>query len=342
MHAIAACLYHLMPRCSNSTATLSMLCRLRLRWMHWEILGFEAFEWGGVGTCSDWHHLASEFSILPLFSPPNIHPFITVPGDVLTKSWMLTAFCSAILYEETGWALDHWCFVKGGLFKTSYAPHIFKSLQILQMENINDYLSFLSNSLATHFQINPKVFCLQNTVRWPSIERSDHGRTKLCRESCQYLGSGSPSPPGGAVGFCLGRDLRCQQHPKRTKKHPKTINGSTEYIIYIYIIELAWWIYSSFSLFLTRPSFSNCVTSERHGSSGVEEEGMLGAWGSAPEGEPQIWWRSARESLESTWRRSEDAQNGHFTVLGNDPLDTSWGISYIELPVKHGHFPWPW
>lgn len=27
----------------------------------------------------------------------------------------------------------------------------------------------------------------------------------------------------------------------------------------------------------------------------VEEEGMLGAWGSAPEGEPQIWWRSARE-----------------------------------------------
>lgn len=27
----------------------------------------------------------------------------------------------------------------------------------------------------------------------------------------------------------------------------------------------------------------------------VEEEGMLGAWGSAPEGEPQIWWRSAKE-----------------------------------------------
>lgn len=27
----------------------------------------------------------------------------------------------------------------------------------------------------------------------------------------------------------------------------------------------------------------------------IEEEGILGAWGAAPDGEPQIWWRSARE-----------------------------------------------
>jgi len=78
-----------------------------------------------MGRSWNLFRLASEFSILPLFSPPNIHPFITVPGDVLTKSWILTAFCSAILYKETGWALDHWCFVKGGLLKTR-PPHFQK------------------------------------------------------------------------------------------------------------------------------------------------------------------------------------------------------------------------
>lgn len=39
-----------------------------------------------MGRSWNLFRLASEFSILPLFSPPNIHPFITVPGDVLTKS----------------------------------------------------------------------------------------------------------------------------------------------------------------------------------------------------------------------------------------------------------------
>ena len=29
----------------------------------------------------------------------------------------------------------------------------------------------------------------------------------------------------------------------------------------------------------------------------VEEEGMAGAWGAAPEGEPQVWWKSPKESF---------------------------------------------
>lgn len=34
---------------------------------------------------------------------------------------------------------------------------------------------------------------------------------------------------------------------------------------------------------------------------------MQGAWGAAPEGEPQIWWRSAQESLrqKSGWRKRQ-------------------------------------
>ena len=132
-------------------------------------------------------------------------------------------------------------------------PHIFKSLQFIQMENM--ILSFLQ-SWATHFQINPSVLPAEKCVNLQSrgrtmVERNcvEKAVNTLVRDLLRLL----------ALWVFLGGIFganNIQKQPKTSKKHPKTINGSTEYIIYcVYIyIELAWWIYSSFSPFLTRPS----------------------------------------------------------------------------------------
>ena len=117
-------------------------------------------------------------------------------------------------------------------------------------------LSFLQ-SWATHFQINPSVLPAEKCVNLQSrgrtmVERNcvEKAVNTLVRDLLRLL----------ALWVFLGGIFganNIQKQPKTSKKHPKTINGSTEYIIYcVYIyIELAWWIYSSFSPFLTRPSW---------------------------------------------------------------------------------------
>jgi len=65
----------------------------------------------------------------------------------------------------------------------------------------------------------------------------------------------------------------------------------------------------------------------------VEEEGMQGAWGAAPEGELQIWWRSAQEIMSLSVAKAVSSKARSITVAGKLPVVRN---SYSITPNQHG------
>lgn len=202
-------------------------------------------------------------------------------------------------------------------------------------------LSFLQ-SWATHFQINPSVLPAEKCVNLQSrgrtmVERNcvEKAVNTLVRDLLRLL----------ALWVFLGGIFganNIQKQPKTSKKHPKTINGSTEYVIYcVYIYRVSLVDLLKFLTFFDTPILR---TAWHRSAMAAQESRRRGCWvpGVLHRRVSRKFGGDPPERALKALDADQKMPSGHFTVLENEPLDRSWGISYIELAVKHGHFPWPW